>query len=322
MAVHRAYNSSFVDGDFFYKCSQEDRLADEINYYNQLPSDLQPLFPRKYQYTCPADQYVLLLQNIPGHNLGEEFLSTDSAEDWSWRCDAIQRALDLMHQTTVDQHPQVSSLCVQPPTWTTQKMYEHKTRTEVDKISEEIFEFWEEMDEVEVNGQTLRCFSECWKALEGTKTWNRVVYPYPSQYQPTVIHGDFCFSNMLISEATDELFLVDPRGSFGRRGIWGDPRYDYAKLKHSYDGLYEALIYDQFSITAEYDDAIELTYNLSEETLKRQAICQEYFKDKMTDEITLIEGMIFMGMIARHSDSRDRQMAMYATGLQRLNSLL
>lgn len=331
MAVHRAYNQSFVDGDFFYKCSQEDRLADEINYYDQLPKDLKPLFPQRYQYTYPSDQYVLLLKNIPGHNLGQEFLSSEGSETWSnsddsswgWRCDQIQRALNLLHQQTVDHHPQVLDLSIGQESRYLATMYEEKTEHEFRNIRGEYFEAWEEMREVTVNGQTLRSFWDVWEELEGSKIWNRVIYPYSSSYQPTMIHGDFCFSNMLISGASDEMFLIDPRGSFGRRGIWGDPRYDYAKLKHSYDGLYEAMIYDQFKVSVDPDDyTVELEYRLPEETLKRQEICQRYFKNKMTDEITLIEGMIFMGMIARHSDSLDRQIAMYVTGLQRLNSLL
>jgi hypothetical protein len=43
------------------------------------------------------------------------------------------------------------------------------------------------------------------------------------------------------------------------------------------------------------------------------------FKDKNIDIIRLVQGLIFVGMCARHYDSTDRQMIMYLTGIKNLN---
>jgi GTP:adenosylcobinamide-phosphate guanylyltransferase len=52
-----------------------------------------------------------------------------------------------------------------------------------------------------------------------------------------LIHGDCTFSNIIA--ANNECFLIDPRGYFGKRKYYGDPRYDWAKLYYSFFGNYD-----------------------------------------------------------------------------------
>lgn len=53
-----------------------------------------------------------------------------------------------------------------------------------------------------------------------------------------LIHGDPTFSNTLVDPAGD-VWLIDPRGTFGRAECYGDPRYDWAKLLYSVEGDYD-----------------------------------------------------------------------------------
>src|SRR5690606_20830874 len=87
--------------------------------------------------------------------------------------------------------------------------------------------------------------------------WEDVVHAHfqftPSDvvYYRSYIHGDCCFSNILVSENSPRhpqiLKFIDMRGSFGGiPGTGGDIRYDYAKLLHSSSGYYEYLINDLF----------------------------------------------------------------------------
>ena len=43
-----------------------------------------------------------------------------------------------------------------------------------------------------------------------------------------LIHGDFCFSNLMWNSQTDRVIMLDPRGE-----LYGSPYYDIAKLRHS-----------------------------------------------------------------------------------------
>ncbi len=52
------------------------------------------------------------------------------------------------------------------------------------------------------------------------------------------IHGDCTFSNLMIRD-NGEPVLIDPRGYFGFSEIFGDERYDWAKLYYSIVGNYD-----------------------------------------------------------------------------------
>ena len=141
----------------------------------------------------------------------------------------------------------------------------------------------------------------------------------------SIIHGDFCFSNILcgINRKTDTTILkfVDPRGNFGVDGVFGDPNYDAAKLIHSYQGGYEYIIYDEFDVE---EDPSSNIYNIVFSNNNKDKI-SEIFQEE-TDlyslESKLIEGLIYIGMCSRHYDSEKRQTAMYLTGIKILNRVL
>ena len=69
--------------------------------------------------------------------------------------------------------------------------------------------------------------------------------------QGCIVHGDLCLSNILYDLRSRICKLLDPRGSFGAAGIYGDPRYDVAKLYHSIYGLYDFITNDLFHVSIE-----------------------------------------------------------------------
>ncbi len=58
----------------------------------------------------------------------------------------------------------------------------------------------------------------------------------------TFIHGDCTFSNLMVRDDNSPV-LIDPRGYFGFKELYGDVRYDWAKLYYSIVGNY-----DQFNL--------------------------------------------------------------------------
>jgi GTP:adenosylcobinamide-phosphate guanylyltransferase/aminoglycoside phosphotransferase len=63
----------------------------------------------------------------------------------------------------------------------------------------------------------------------------------------TVIHGDCTFSNTLVDDK-NQVWFIDPRGTFGGNKIYGDPRYDWAKLYYSAVGNYDKINSKKFSV--------------------------------------------------------------------------
>ena len=61
------------------------------------------------------------------------------------------------------------------------------------------------------------------------------------------IHGDCTFSNLMLRENGSPV-LIDPRGYFGFTELYGDERYDWAKLYYSIVGNYDRFNLKKFSL--------------------------------------------------------------------------
>lgn len=126
-----------------------------------------------------------------------------------------------------------------------------------------------------------------------------------------IIHGDFHFGNIFFDE-TEKIFkLIDPRGSFGsHKGIIGDVYYELAKLRHSYHGMYDAILDGLY--TVEINDQ---GYNLKIGPQRLQYI---EAIDNLISElgydlniVKTIEFTILLSLISIHSDSRNNQIAFF-----------
>ncbi|MDF4350792.1 capsular biosynthesis protein, partial [Vibrio parahaemolyticus] len=82
------------------------------------------------------------------------------------------------------------------------------------------------------------------------------ILEYSEKYLPknrdvlNVMHGDLCFSNILYDFRAKKIKVIDPRGITpeGVKTIYGDLKYDLAKLSHSILGLYDYIIAGYFSV--------------------------------------------------------------------------
>ncbi len=62
------------------------------------------------------------------------------------------------------------------------------------------------------------------------------------------IHGDCTFSNLMLREDGSPV-LIDPRGYFGSTELYGDERYDWAKLYYSIGGNYDRFNIKDFRLS-------------------------------------------------------------------------
>lgn len=76
----------------------------------------------------------------------------------------------------------------------------------------------------------------------------------------TVIHGDCTFSNTLVDNL-NQVWFIDPRGTFGGSKIYGDPRYDWAKLYYSAVGNYDKINSKKFSVDRSNGVRLEIESN-------------------------------------------------------------
>lgn len=141
-----------------------------------------------------------------------------------------------------------------------------------------------------------------------------------------IVHGDFCFSNILHDGRVQSVRLIDPRGldTEERLTLYGDTRYDIAKLYHSVIGMYDFVIAGRCAHTVDDDD-----YSLSFEGGEYLASIQSAFREVFFDDASLSErGVLaanihlFISMLPLHADRPETQSALLANALRLYQQLL
>jgi len=136
----------------------------------------------------------------------------------------------------------------------------------------------------------------------------------------SIMHGDLCFSNIFFNSSQMIIKVIDPRGSINdcSPSIYGDLRYDLAKINHSLEG-YDSILANRFSDTKCRQQ--KLCFTLLEDD-------KEHFAFDSFDKYTIsafnipkiqinsITVGLFLSMLPLHSDKPNRQLAMFANALR------
>lgn len=142
----------------------------------------------------------------------------------------------------------------------------------------------------------------------------------------TIMHGDFCFSNILYNSRNSRISVIDPRGYVSDQSldVYGDIRYDIAKYSHSVEGLYDLIIAGRYKLNQDNDYSFSIEF---ENSLQR-----DWLKNTFTDltianidvssiEIKAITISLFLSMLPLHADRPDRQAAFIANALRLFSNL-
>lgn len=141
----------------------------------------------------------------------------------------------------------------------------------------------------------------------------------PSSKNDVVItHGDLCFSNMLFDSRVGAIKCIDPRGLTpnGELSLFGDRRYDLAKLYHSVIGLYDFIIAGRFKLNSDVSSGHSLNISLNEslynditQCFREQVLVPSGYEEK---EVLAITIHLFLSMLPLHADRPERQQAFIA----------
>jgi len=279
------------------------KLVAEIDWYEGLPSDLRWVFPAVYAYDRAAPS--ITMEFVPYPTLDELFLYSDlHASTWDVILDKLVRLLALFnaHKAEV-------------PMAHYADMYVGKTRARLDELARQGAELAALIGAPSlcVNGRT------CLGAGEMATRVEQALPKLFAEADHSIIHGDFCFANILYSPESGALKLVDPRGAWGKPGITGDIKYDYAKLLHSISGGYDSIIADYFDLTVGTKGGVP---QVEVEVFKppMAAHLENAFFAAIPhrrEAIELIEGVILASIASIHKEDPRRQMAMLAVGLEK-----
>lgn len=167
----------------------------------------------------------LQMERIRGKNIYECRLSYQERE-------AILKGLvDALHRLHESETAPADAFSVK-------EAYFHKTFDRLGKI-QDLIPFGRQR-EIVVNGRTCKNVYYYRDALE--KKLDRL-----SCETFHFIHGDCTFSNLMLRENGAPV-LIDPRGYFGFTELFGDVRYDWAKLYYSIVGNYDRFNLKEFRL--------------------------------------------------------------------------
>jgi len=134
-----------------------------------------------------------------------------------------------------------------------------------------------------------------------------------------ILHGDFCFSNILFDFRRGCLKLIDPRGYIepGCPSVFGDTRYDLGKLYQSIAGRYDFIVAGYYDLASDGDYGLRFTVPAAKgggqiEVFFRQIICGGDAARERT--AAAIAVLLFFSMLPLHGDDRGRQWALFANG--------
>lgn len=132
------------------------------------------------------------------------------------------------------------------------------------------------------------------------------------------IHGDCTFSNLMLREDNMPV-LIDPRGYFGFTELYGDVRYDWAKLYYSIKGNYDRFNLGQFRLEIGGD---EVTLHI--ESSQWEDMEADFFTLTGADEyeIKLLHAVIWLSLTTYAWQDYDSICGAFYNGLYYLEDVL
>jgi dTDP-glucose pyrophosphorylase len=307
----REFNEIVLDelrGTLTKRSRNKLKLVDEINFYRLLPKDLQCFFPRVLDFSIAPENVFMTLEYY-GYPTLSELWTFEEYDPRTWQkifC-RIREVIRCFEDYAMPM-----------PASTIKDFYWNKTIDRVDafKNQSDIFSQLVRSKSLYINDVEMLG----WPKI---KEWvHDRIKSISKNCKPQITHGDLCFANILYDPLSQALKLIDVRGSFGSNGLYGDPRYDVAKLLHSIDGGYDLIIHDMFNVV---QNGTRINIEQFFPATKNDVISAftECFEDDFNmNDVRFIEGLLFISMCPLHKDNPERQVAMFAIGIEIISRLM
>lgn len=311
----RSFNSIEIDeqrGILKKRSENKEKLVNEIRWYLRIPNKLQYLLPRVYDYSLDLTDPYVSMEYYGYHTLHESLVFGDlPLVKWQAIFQKLLFAINDMGKFTVTGERIQFEAALRD-------IYLQKTFDRLDMMRNEsdFHSFFE--NTITINGTEYRSLNEYIKMLPQLIE-KLVVDTFIGQFN--IIHGDLCFANILIEDTYDFIRVIDPRGKFGTFDIYGDARYELAKLMHTLEGKYDFIIEDMFDIDV-IGNTIE--YHVHKQIDNITNVFLDVFRESIDNiqTVRLIEATLFLSMMPLHSDYKQRQFAMLATGVMLLEQVI
>jgi len=287
------------------------KLKAELNWFQSLPTPLSIFTPRIINHGEDLDEFFIEQEFYGYYTLSELFLFSDLDEAyWETILERILDSYQLFRNYTIPANQ--DSL---------KEIYHNKTFERLNQLKKQS-PSWESQLE---SKNTIYINSIPQFSIKSLENWIETKLDLLLHLKTfSIIHGDLCFSNILFDLNGHIAKFIDPRGNFGQETIYGDSRYDMAKLRHSIHGKYDFIVNDLFEIS-ELENA-HFEFKFFQDAQNKKSIVDAFDSMLLNNgyqlqEIEFIEALLFLSMIPLHNDNQQRQLGMYLTALQIFNKL-
>jgi len=281
------------------------KLKNEINWYKLIPNQIKIMTPKIISSKINKDPN-LVMEHIDFSTLTEIWLYGNiTNKNWQSILDDLKNIINIFqkHKKLVDKKDY-------------EQIYITKTQDRVQELisSNPIFKKLFKYEHIKINGKIY----DNWNKLSG-KIFPKINKLF-SKNDNCVIHGDLCFSNILYDVPNNQYRIIDPRGNWGN-SVFGDIKYDLAKLRHSIVGGYDSINNGLFSVEQK-DNSLKIKILKPNQYEKISRDFDLWIsKSWNLEQIKMIEGLLFISMIPLHNEDIKKQLAFYAVGVQKLNKI-
>lgn len=295
VTTQRAFNSLYINDKIVRKSSEDHgKMRDEAAWFENVPEDIKPFTARILGKK--RNSYTIEYEYAP--TLSELFVFSSIGQS-TWR-NILESCFDFL------------SVC--------QKYSAHNLSANkileclaINKTYERIAEY-STMTNFDVD-HALTLDGKKTPSLKQMADEMIANIDLSSEKMASVMHGDFCLSNILYNSRARRIRVIDPRGYIPGEGtsIFGDIRYDLAKLWHSFGGLYDLIIagHYQFDAKSPYEFTLSFPSGLHHDWVQTDFLRRlpPYVSKTEIQSLTVL---LFISMLPLHADRPDRQKAFIA----------
>jgi hypothetical protein len=294
------------------RSDHKQKLQDEVTYIKSLPDSISLFYPRIFsEFEINRNQYAYEMSYYSLPNVAELMLYWDLSRN-IWKAIFIELASVLRkfkqhnYSFSPNQH---KDFYLDKFNMRVNDYLSNLSPNESNKITSE---------EIVLNNKRLLPLHKLYDFIE------KKVTDLFNANNHCIMHGDFCFNNILYDIQSNSIKLIDARGSFSSdyKGIYGDSKYDLSKLLHSSMFGYDYIVNDLYSFTEESNHFF-ITLNWRENRELLSSLSRNLTKEEGYDfqDIKFVVGLLFLSMTPLHHESPIKQKVMYLHGLNIINEI-
>lgn len=312
--ISRNFNYVTVNGNKLTKrSSYTKKFNDEIHWMTNLPKELIEYIPKIYEYF------------ISDSKNNESFITMEYIKEKSF--DQIYLNNKISEKDVVSFFSKIKMFLL-----TTSKYKSNYSSDKIEKMQYNIYfqktiDRWNEIKDSKpfnlfyenpffINGIQYKPIKNYLQKLDIVLDELRII---DGQRSFCIIHGDLCFNNIIFHD--NKMYLVDPRGSFGISGIYGDQLYELAKILHSISG-YDAIINNQYEININKNNLKYKIYDSENKNLFLKSFKDMFYDQSIFKKVCFIESLLFLSMIPLHNENYEHQIIMMCMAIEKISKFI